>query len=240
MSLSLHSWLQSLHSALVPSRCQHHHGRRGSLRVATLRPSLEVLDDRTLPGFLAPVESASGSSPQAVITADFNGDHVLDVAVANEYGSSVSVLLGKGNGTFRPALNATTGASPLSIAVGDFDADGKLDIATANLYDLSVLRGNGDGTFQAPASISLGSGSRSVAVGDFNGDGKLDLGVTSNLFVIDGYYYGYYGKMPYFHYEGQANVLLGNGHGAFGAPNTTDLGVGFHQSAAAVDLLLRR
>ena len=157
---------------------------------------------------------------QPVVTADFNNDTVLDLAVGNYHNgsSTVSVLLGNADGTFQPALNSATGVVPLSLAVGDFNADGKLDLATANAYDVSVLLGNGDGTFQAPASISFGDSDypQSVAVGDFNGDGKLDLGVTSNT--------------PYYYYldYGYANVLLGNGDGSFSGPNITALGYGHH------------
>ena len=93
-----------------------------------------------------------------MVTGDYNNDTVLDLAVINYGSSTVSVLLGNGNGTFKLAVNSTPG-QPLSVAVGDFDDDGKLDIATANVSDVSVMRGNGDGTFDAPASIALSDGS---------------------------------------------------------------------------------
>ena len=66
---------------------------------------------------------------------DFNGDGKLDLAVANFVDSSVSVLLGNGDGTFQVAVDYGTGSQgePLSVAVGDFNADGKLDLAVANL-----------------------------------------------------------------------------------------------------------
>jgi hypothetical protein len=119
--------------------------------------------------------------------------------------------------------------------VGDFNADGKLDLAAANggTTGVSVMRGNGDGTFQTPSTIDIGGDPRSVAVGDFNGDGKLDIAATSNVYwpgYGGWYYYGYYG-----YYEGQANVMLGNGAGSFAAPVTTSLGTGYHGSAAAAD-----
>jgi len=46
--MSFNSWLQNLRSALAPGRGQRHYGRRGSLRAATPRPNLEVLEDRCL------------------------------------------------------------------------------------------------------------------------------------------------------------------------------------------------
>ena len=201
------------------------------------RLACETLDDRLLPSFMSPVSYATDTYPQTVVTADFNGDGKPDIATAN-YNGSVSVLLGNGDGTFQAAQNASTSYATLSLAVGDFNGDGKPDIATANYYsDVKVQLGNGDGTFQDPTNIGIGSNPMSVAVGDFNGDGKLDLGVTSNTYYFDGYYWGYYGYYAYGHYEGKANVLLGDGSGGFSGPNVTDLGYagyyGFNLATAA-------
>jgi|GEM_PF-3795531 len=44
--------------------------------------------------------------PISVVTADFNGDGFLDLAVANLTGSSMSVYLGGGNGTY-PLINSS-------------------------------------------------------------------------------------------------------------------------------------
>jgi hypothetical protein len=112
---------------------------------------------------------------------DFNGDGLLDLAVAN-YGPSpsVSVLLGNGDGTFQTARNFAAGGYPRSVAVGDFNGDGVLDLAVANPFaNVSVLLGNGDGTFQAPRSFPAGDTPWPVAVGDFNGDGLPDLAVAN-------------------------------------------------------------
>jgi FG-GAP-like repeat/RTX calcium-binding nonapeptide repeat (4 copies) len=248
--MSLHSWLHSLRSALAPSRGQRHHWRPGARRAATHRPNLEVLEDRCLLSFSPAVSYPVGTSPQAVLTADFNGDDKLDLAVVNYSSSDVSVLLGNGDGTFRqPALTSATGSGPLSVAVGDFNADGKLDLATANAGDVSVLLGNKDGTFQAATSIGVVGNPTSVAVGDFNGDGTLDLGVASNVYHPGtpgtyGYWVGdYYSGYTYYpgdpgtpsYTEGYANVLLGTGTGSFAAPMASYLGYGYHVSAAVAD-----
>lgn len=68
------------------------------------------------------------------ITADFNNDTVLDLAVANSASNTVSVLLGNANGTFQPAQDSATSYSPKSLAVGDFNADGNLDLGVASSY----------------------------------------------------------------------------------------------------------
>src|SRR5687767_9490076 len=109
------------------------------------RTLMESLEGRRLLSFSPAVSYTVGSNPQAVVSADFNGDGRLDVATANYAGSSVSVLLGNAGGTFQAAVNSPTGTSPSSLAVGDFNGDGKRDIATANVGNVSILLGNGNG-----------------------------------------------------------------------------------------------
>src|SRR5207302_7859515 len=91
----------------------------------------------------------------------------------------VSVLLGKGDGTFQTAVSYPAGMGSVALAVSDFNHDGKLDLAVGNISssNVSVLLGNGDGTFQA--AINFGNQlAQSVAVGDFNADGKPDLALA--------------------------------------------------------------
>jgi hypothetical protein len=130
----------------------------------------------------------TGDSPISIAAGDFNGDGILDLAVANTYSgttlpSTVTVLIGKGDGTFTPtAVSPVTGSFPYSVAVGDFNGDGKADIVTANSVGntATVLLGNGDGTFAAPLSPAAGKDPVGVATGDFNGDGLTDVAVANN------------------------------------------------------------
>jgi hypothetical protein len=142
----------------------------------------------------------AGDIPQSVAVGDFNADGKPDLAVANgsSPGGSVSLLLGRGDGTFHIAVSFAAGAAPHSVAVGDFNGDGKVDLAVANAGgdNVSVLLGRGDGTFQTAADYDVGASPYSVAVGDFNGDGKADLAVANAG-------------------AGTISVLLGRGDGTF-------------------------
>lgn len=120
--------------------------------------------------------------PRDIVVGDFNQDGKEDLAVANQGSRQISILLGKGDGTFGTATNYAN-VSGDKLTIGDFDGDGIQDLATNSL---NVLLGNGDGTFDAPITFPT-SRSNSIASGDFDGDGSLDLVSTrysNDVFVL--------------------------------------------------------
>jgi hypothetical protein len=127
-----------------------------------------------------------GINPLSVTVADFNQDGVPDLAIADHNGFRVSVFLGNGNGTFRPAPNSPLifTATPTFVGVADFNLDGIPDLAVAEGSNgsVSILLGKGDGTF-TPALNSPGTGDLpfSVGLGDFNGDGIPDIAYPNYL-----------------------------------------------------------
>ena len=87
-----------------------------------------------------------GGSLAAVAVADFNGDGRPDLAVADSAASTVSVLLGQGDGSFAPAPGPPqpVGLNPDALAVGAFTGTGP-GLAVGNFSDgtLSVLLSSG-------------------------------------------------------------------------------------------------
>jgi hypothetical protein len=165
---------------------------------------------------------ATGNAPSWLTISDLNSDGKLDLAVTNYNSSTVTILLGNGDGTFTPAANSpvTVGRAPLSVAVGDFSGDGIPDLATANVVDntVTILLGNGDGTFAQAADSPrkvVGSSPSSVAVADFNRDGKLDLVVA----VVG---------------PNNVSILLGNGDGTFTEAANSPVHVGLTPYSIAV------
>ena len=164
--------------------------RRASRRSLVGRPlgpeSLEVRNLLSL-SFAPAVTSPVGLRPQSMETADLNTDGKQDIVVLNQgqfpdLTSSVSVLLGNGDGSFRPAV--TTGLLPAPTpwpwATSTGTAGSTSPSRTRSNNVVEVLRGNGDGSFQSDhLVIGVGQGPASVAVGDFDGNGALDL-VTAN------------------------------------------------------------
>jgi hypothetical protein len=152
--------------------------------------------------FQAAVTYGSGGFQAAsVFVADVNGDGVPDLLVANNCVDSnncangvVGVLLGKGDGTFQPAVPSGSGGyNSTSIVIADVNGDATPDLLVTNQCAnnatcatgglAGVLLGNGDGTFQnAMTYASGGNQASSIAVSDVNGDGKPDILIANQCF----------------------------------------------------------
>src|SRR5439155_4548775 len=184
------------------------------------------------PGFTAARTFQAGSYPFFVAVGEVNSDGKLDVVTANAYSDNVSVLLGRGDGTFQTAVNYNSGRYPQFVAIGDFNGDGKSDLAVANTGSypnftdgsVSILLGNGDGTFQKAVNYDAGPYPASVAVGDFNGDGNPDLAVANVV---------WYDQSTGTSTNGGVSLLFGKGDGTFKA--TVKLGAGRAPHSVAVN-----
>ena len=143
------------------------------------------------------------NQPTSLVAGDFNGDGILDLAVASYTDNGVYILQGQGNGQFTVGSLISTGNGPSSLVAGDFNGDGVPDLAVANMVDNSVtVLLNSQGNFALSSTPATGLSPRSVATGDINGDGKLDLVVANEG-------------------DNTVSVMLGNGDGTFQARNDT-------------------
>ena len=159
--------------------------------------------------------------PSDVVRADFNGDGLLDLAVANRNHDSYSVALGAPGGTFSAAVETSIalGSAPVALVAADFDDDGDVDLAVLTLttHAVVLLHGTGTGRFTGSGTVLLPPGTAPVALvaADFNRDGRLDLAVTNSLL-------------------GTVSLALGNGGMTFGAAVSYPLPVSFQGSAMTV------
>ncbi|BBL74230.1 FG-GAP repeat domain-containing protein [Methylomagnum ishizawai] len=124
----------------------------------------------------------TGLGPYGSVAADLNGDGTLDLATTNQYGHSVSVLLGKPGGGFKAKRDYATGKGPTGLRAVDCNGDKIQDLISVNYDDntVSVLLGQGDGSFLPAKTQAGGERAFALAVADLNGDGRPDLALPTN------------------------------------------------------------
>jgi hypothetical protein len=131
----------------------------------------------------------AGVSPYGVALGDFNGDDVPDIVVANlrTLNSTVHVLIGNGDGTFRPkVLYHAGGRETRHVEVADVNADGNLDIVAGNSgsNSISTLLGNGDGTFANARYFEACGAPMHFAIADFDGNSTLDVATVDYTYPV--------------------------------------------------------
>jgi len=120
-----------------------------------------------------------GAALNGVAIADFNGDHLPDIAV-NVPAEVPALLLGQSGGKFKIAAGpeGTGGQLAAFIFTGDFNGDGHADLLLTGINTGgTVFFGNGNGTFAAPVALNLPDMTTfgGATVGDFNHDGTTDI-----------------------------------------------------------------
>lgn len=141
-----------------------------------------------------------------VNVADFNGDGIPDVVADYHSGGSLTVSLGRSDGSLMSVYTAQFGNIGGGLTVADFNSDGIPDLAVGDAStgtdpccSVSILIGKGDGAFTLQSQFPVGHGNLSLASGDFNGDGIPDLAVTN-------------------HDDSTLTIALGVGDGSFTTP----------------------
>jgi hypothetical protein len=196
-----------------------------------LRVFLNSADGTGTFGPIVQPTAATGSVPSPSEPADFDRDGIVDMAIANTQGSSVSILLGQGDGTFTTQQLIAVLSGPRGIAVLDADGDGDVDIVAASASaggELSILLNDGSGSFGPPSTMDGGgNGEWSLAAADMNEDGILDLvtGFDGGISVLLGTGTGTFALAETQAYTGRAWMLVigdvnGDGHEDVAAVNT--------------------
>lgn len=139
-------------------------------------------------------------------TADFNGDGLQDIAIAEHDAPKARfvLLLGDRNGGFMAAPGSPFPVDAVphlhTLAAADFDGDGHQDLVADSWpeSELVLVRGRGDGRFHTPGTSFRvpPAPMQNLRTADMNGDGRPDLVVPA-------------------HDARAVAVLLGKGDGSF-------------------------
>ncbi|HET8946948.1 MAG TPA: VCBS repeat-containing protein, partial [Candidatus Polarisedimenticolia bacterium] len=165
---------------------------------------------------------ATGTAPSGLVTADFNGDLLPDLAVTNNNDylntgrkGEVAILLGHGDFTFAAPARYAADYNTGSIAAADMDGDGTIDLVVMNsggqtqsgstqTATLLVLSGRPDGSFAALTSTPLGDSASILQLADFNLDGRIDVLYTNRTINTNSV---------------NVSILFGRGDGTFSGPD---------------------
>jgi hypothetical protein len=138
-----------------------------------------------------------GSGIPSVTSCDYDRDSNVDVIAARFAGDALSLLRGRGDGTFDAPEDLGANSRPRSVHSSDLNSDGFCDSVSSNQAagSLSVFLADGFGSIGTPR-FNVGTTPLGVSVGDLNGDLHPDIAASNRD-------------------SGDVSILFGNGDGGF-------------------------
>ena len=207
---------QSIHDLAAKRRALTGGGRRTRLGFIAIAVAALAFPATALAfGTFGSVKTShTGGVVYGLAISDMNGDGKADIVAGNDSSTNVpsghiSLLLGKGNGSFKRQIKIADSKGPEGIAIGNFNGDKHKDFAVGNYNNggsassVEIFLGRRTGGFKDAATIPVTPGAWLVKATDLNRDGKTDL-VVGN-FDSTG--------------PDAVAVLLGNGNGTFSGPH---------------------
>jgi hypothetical protein len=132
----------------------------------------------------------TGTGPTDIAVADFNGDSIKDLVLANYHLNYLSVLPGNGtagvgDGTFNAPITFNVGSYPASMAIADYNGDLKPDIAVVNNGStfISILANTSTTTSSYAFStntVNIGNGYNQIVSGNFDGVNGPDIAALNS------------------------------------------------------------
>jgi hypothetical protein len=129
---------------------------------------------------------ATGITPAAIVSADFNADGLADLVVANSGASNISLYFGLGGGAFSDPIPLRTGSTPRALVAASFSGTGRADLAIAdervnqvtvilNLLSSIPPANGGIGQQPYPGAEYLDLGLKVKATPRLHGDSEVSL-----------------------------------------------------------------
>jgi len=143
-----------------------------------------------------------GSDIPSVSVCDYDKDGKPDVIAAKFSQDALSLLRGKGDGSFFTPVDLGANSRPMSILSSDLNKDGICDTISANRAagTLSLFLADGFGSLGTPR-FATGTSPLGVIAADVNGDGRIDIATANRD-------------------SGTVSILTGDGNGGFALTQT--------------------
>jgi hypothetical protein len=126
-------------SAFITQHDINSDGKNDLITSSSMNDVIKVFLNKGKSGFISIEDTAAEKGPEYIVIEDFTGDKIPDLAVANRRDASISIIQGRGNGTFIfPHFNYPVGANARAMIGEDFNDDGLTDLALL-IYDRQML-----------------------------------------------------------------------------------------------------